>query len=386
MRGIFFLFFCITLSVFSQNHLPNPGFENHQEGFVSHWKQPSPPYYHFEIENNESGKPKSGERFNGLCIANFDRGPEINEKMLVQLITPLKAGQTYCLKIHVRQVILPQDKNPDFFNELQWYFFEDPQDQAAISTGDTNIQVLRFILPEGGDQSAWTLLEQNYVAKGNEKYLSMGYFKDFEREQKALQPPPMEVSTNKRKKKKQEDDFKAFREQIRLMNAAVADFRTRVYFDDLCIAPLYDGTCDCSKLLPDEDERDSLKADLISIDKAPEVGAIIKIENIFFETAKANLLPISYERLNHLHKLLVNQPKMRVQINGHTDNQGAAEMNQDLSEMRAKAVVDYLIGKGIDAARLNAKGFGATKPVADNETEIGREKNRRVTFEVLSNE
>lgn len=74
---------------------------------------------------------------------------------------------------------------------------------------------------------------------------------------------------------------------------------------------------------------------------------------------------------------------LELSINGHNDNQGTAKHNQTLSASRANAVYDYLISKGIDKKRVSWEGFGTTKPKADNTTEEGRQKNRRVEFEIV---
>ena len=75
---------------------------------------------------------------------------------------------------------------------------------------------------------------------------------------------------------------------------------------------------------------------------------------------------------------------LRIEISGHTDNKGSAELNRKLSEERAKAVVDYLIQKGIDSGRLTYFGYGKDDPIETNETEQGRQFNRRTEFKILS--
>ncbi|MBU7577948.1 MAG: OmpA family protein, partial [Flavihumibacter sp.] len=88
--------------------------------------------------------------------------------------------------------------------------------------------------------------------------------------------------------------------------------------------------------------------------------------------------------LDKLVQLLKDNPTLRIQINGHTDAVGKASDNLALSNARAQAVVDYLVKKGIQPARLSFKGFGATQPIADNNTEEGRAKNRRTEVKVTS--
>lgn len=109
----------------------------------------------------------------------------------------------------------------------------------------------------------------------------------------------------------------------------------------------------------------------------------IRLENIEFDTDKSTLRPISIEELNELHQLLIKNDTLKIAIHGHTDDQGTTAYNQRLSEKRAKAVYDFLINKNVQAERLRYKGFGETEPIDDNETEAGREVNRRVEFIIL---
>ena len=106
----------------------------------------------------------------------------------------------------------------------------------------------------------------------------------------------------------------------------------------------------------------------------------IVLKNVFFETGSADLKKESLVELNRLKNLLEDNPSLKIQINGHTDNVGSDEDNLKLSDGRAKAVYDFLIENGITASRLKFKGFGETQPVASNETEEGRQQNRRTEF------
>lgn len=114
-----------------------------------------------------------------------------------------------------------------------------------------------------------------------------------------------------------------------------------------------------------------------------EVGKKVIIENIFFETGKAKLKPESYEELNKVVELLRNNKDLKLEIAGHTDNIGNYATNKELSSNRAKSVVEYLVGHGIDKSRLVHKGYSFTEPIAPNDTPEGRQKNRRVEFEIL---
>ncbi len=111
-----------------------------------------------------------------------------------------------------------------------------------------------------------------------------------------------------------------------------------------------------------------------------ELNATVRLKNIQFSSKSFQLEPVSMIELNKLVQLMNDNPSMKIQINGYTDNVGNDADNLKLSETRAKAVADYLISKGIDSKRLTSKGFGETKPIADNSTEEGRFLNRRTEF------
>lgn len=112
-------------------------------------------------------------------------------------------------------------------------------------------------------------------------------------------------------------------------------------------------------------------------------GGTVILKNVFFETAKFDLKRESNIELDKLITLLKQNPKLKIELSGHTDNVGKKQENQLLSQNRAKAVYDYLVKQGIEATRLAHKGYGDTKPVADNNTEAGRHENRRTEFKVM---
>lgn len=116
-----------------------------------------------------------------------------------------------------------------------------------------------------------------------------------------------------------------------------------------------------------------------------EAGAAVILKNIFFDTKKSELKPASLSELDKVVALMNENPRLRIQISGHTDNIGQEKDNGLLSNDRAKAVVTYLASKGINMQRLVYKGFGASQPVASNNTEAGRAMNRRTELMVISN-
>ncbi len=112
-------------------------------------------------------------------------------------------------------------------------------------------------------------------------------------------------------------------------------------------------------------------------------GRSVVINNVFFDTDKSMLKPESNAELQVLAQFLRDNADVRIEIGGHTDNTGSEERNLELSQNRAKAVYDFLISSGINSSRLSYKGYASSKPIADNDTDEGRAKNRRTEFKVL---
>jgi OmpA-OmpF porin, OOP family len=138
----------------------------------------------------------------------------------------------------------------------------------------------------------------------------------------------------------------------------------------------------------DEDDKCIDRVGPASNQGCPEIAQAVidKInyaaKNVFFATGSAKLLPKSFKALDEAAKLLKSDETLMVDVDGHTDSKGDEAKNQTLSENRAKAVVDYLVSKGIAASRLKSTGYGSTKPVGDNKTDAGRASNRRTELAV----
>jgi outer membrane protein OmpA-like peptidoglycan-associated protein/Tol biopolymer transport system component len=115
-----------------------------------------------------------------------------------------------------------------------------------------------------------------------------------------------------------------------------------------------------------------------------EVGKSVVLKNVFFDTDKFDLKQKSKIELDKLITFLAKNKTVIIELGGHTDNVGSAKSNQILSENRAKSVYSYLLENGVPEERLAAKGYGDTKPIADNATEKGRAENRRSEFKIIS--
>lgn len=127
-----------------------------------------------------------------------------------------------------------------------------------------------------------------------------------------------------------------------------------------------------------------LKPQLVNISLTPiSTGETMVLRNIFFDSGKFSLKDESLAELSKLFEFLKDNPNLKIEIQGHTDNVGSENYNLELSENRAKAVYEYLTNSGIDAARLQYKGLGYSCPLSDNTTESGRSLNRRTEIKIL---
>ncbi|MEL6560599.1 MAG: OmpA family protein [Bacteroidota bacterium] len=116
-----------------------------------------------------------------------------------------------------------------------------------------------------------------------------------------------------------------------------------------------------------------------------EVGNTVRLEHILFERASDRFLSGSEKELELLYQMMVDNPDVSIFLEGHTDSFGNPKSNQRLSQERVDAVKDYLVSKGIKANRIDGKGFGGTRPIADNSSQETRKLNRRVEFRVTAN-
>lgn len=120
----------------------------------------------------------------------------------------------------------------------------------------------------------------------------------------------------------------------------------------------------------------------VDLEKIKE-GSTSVLKNIFFDTDKYDLKEKSVTELQRIISFLKENPSTRIEISGHTDNVGAVAYNRQLSDKRAQAVYHYLVEKGVDPGKLTPKGYGPDKPIASNETEAGRQMNRRIEFKII---
>ena len=133
-----------------------------------------------------------------------------------------------------------------------------------------------------------------------------------------------------------------------------------------------------------KDHIDKSKPYLMDVPLQPiGMNEVVVMRNIFFDTDKYDLRSESMAELSKLVALLKNNPALKIEVMGHTDNVGDDAKNMKLSENRAKSVCDYLISKGVEQSRVKYKGYGKTVPLKPNDTDENRQLNRRTEFKII---
>jgi OmpA-OmpF porin, OOP family len=116
-----------------------------------------------------------------------------------------------------------------------------------------------------------------------------------------------------------------------------------------------------------------------------EVGTTVSLKNVLFKQSSTDLLSGSSEELNVVASFMRANPKVKIQLSGHTDNRGVQKDNVTLSQARVKKVKEYLVSKGVSKRRMSGRGYGGSKPIASNDSEESRKLNRRVEFTIIKN-
>jgi outer membrane protein OmpA-like peptidoglycan-associated protein len=135
--------------------------------------------------------------------------------------------------------------------------------------------------------------------------------------------------------------------------------------------------------VPDTTPTTTAEATAEEVAVIEEIRADLQLEGIEFSTGSANIRPESRDVLDRVAATLLENPTVRVEVGGHTDNIGDPAFNQTLSAARASSVVAYLVNKGIDAERLTSKGYGQDKPLVPNDSSANRRQNRRIEFTII---
>lgn len=341
------------------NLVPNNGFElyattplgwyykgEHFSSTLKYWSSPtatSPDAYSPKVRVPDTWaekgfgklKPHTGVSMVGITVFGCENGkPHCREYIQIQLLEPLVIGQDYLLEFyyhHLSRSLRINNIGASFSKKKINTKLEDPLYNLP-TVYEKEVMTAA---------SGWKKFSKKFKAKEDADYLIIGNF--------FTDKQTLTTSSNK-------PDGLNF---------------AYYYIDDVLLKKI-------PPILPIPVPDDDLTK--VKIEK----GKIVQLKNIYFETNGYELEPRSFLELKKLLYVLREHPTMTIEIRGHTDNQGSHEYNMKLSEGRAKSVLDFLIYNGIKAYRIKSKGFGETIPLTENDTEDGRQLNRRVEFEILT--
>ena len=334
-------FFCFSFYLLAQNLVYNPSFEDAKyrpqamldEGkeftrFVGSWSSPNYASPDFITKIFRSSKintipPHSGENMIGVVV----QGPHWGEYAAIKLREPLEVGQKYYVEFWLSAPAYYAKKNTGtpILND----YFGIRFDKRIWITDTKVIDRKPQIVAKLGTRlqpEKWIKINGSYTATEAATHLILGQFNG----------PDLE-------------------------NVTMGYF----FIDDIFVEKI-------------EKEAERFEPSR-SYQIKGKVASIV-LENIYFETDKFDLLPESFTELNKLVNIMLQNKGMTVEIQGHTDDQGGATHNLQLSENRAKSVFSYLAKQGVKEQRMTIKGYGLSKPVDTNDTETGRKRNRRVEF------
>ena len=371
----------ISEYVSAQNLVLNPSFEDFSkcpeklnvEGHVlknlKNWNQPTYgtcDYFNFKCDFSlkivsDIGylPPRTGNGMAGLVCNSVH--PDYREYIEGKLIKPLIKDSLYCVDMFVSLA----SKSRYSVDCIGMYISDvELSDIKSLTNSYKPIKVKPQIrTPRGATikSDKWVQVSGIYKAKGEEQYITIGDFCS---------------------------DNEQILDRVIIKNTTSSKYysikKIAYYFiDDVSVIPIHDSAnCKCMQ------QKTIIKDNVLNVE-LNKINNIVPdkqtvLQNIYFDTDKYELLPQSYKELDSVLVNQLNENKnIKVEILGYTDNDANEEYNLKLSENRAKAVVEYLISKGIDKSRLTYKGYGAINPVAPNDTETNKAKNRRVEFKII---
>lgn len=302
-------------------------------------------YYQSPLKNDTTAQ-KGG--YTGYCYTGFRFRKKYKEFLQVKLVEPLHRGTIYEYTMHIRLAFWSNSILRSFGVLFTKAGYKGQYDVVKSNMVDT-------VCVQGGLMQGyqWFSIKGFYKADGGEKYITIGNF-----------------SPRIRK------------DMVRIDVFRLGPKESYYFVDDIKLikSPQFEEKIAVERIGPNYQEL--WKDSILQVSESVAVGEKISLNNIFFVNARYYLLPESNVELNKLALYLMQNPQIQIQINGHSDNAGSKHKNQKISELRAREVFEYLIKRGVQN-KMFYKGFGSTQPIAENDTEEGRSKNRRVEFEII---
>ncbi|WP_317899983.1 OmpA family protein [Aurantibacillus circumpalustris] len=334
-----------------KNLIPNGSFENYRKKANDIRKAvPWRPietidYYHNPLKNDTTIQKGA---YSGYCYTGFRFRRKYKEFLQVKLVESLHRGTIYEYSMHVRLAFWSNAILRSFGVLFTKGGYKGQSDVVKSNMIDT-------VCVKGGLMKGyqWFTIKGFYKADGGEKYITIGNFASIIK-----------------------------KDMVRIDVFRIGPKESYYFVDDIKLirAPQFEEKIAVERVGPNYLEQ--WKDSTLQVKEDVKIGEAIGLNNISFVNGKYYLLPESYIELNKLAQYLLLNPRIEIQINGHSDNVGLKFRNQKVSELRAREVFEYLIKKGVQNKMLY-RGFGSSFPIADNETEEGRIKNRRVEFEII---
>lgn len=359
------------------NLVINPGFEEVERTYcawttdvnkfnaaVRGWNSPTqttPDHFSTTLDPDCWAHPKkhsggkqsthSGNGMVGVKIYGKGNTPSFwHEYVQTELPEPLQAGVRYIAECWVLRAVRSNEAS----NNIGIAFTD-----APVSTRD---RLPLYITPTVNEEKlvkgGWHKVKGVFDATGNERYLLIGnFYSDDE-------------ATHERQPNGERGGY-----------YFIDDVNVRIAPPGTALTPKPKESIPPPPRPVVPDHTSSTAVDIHQVE--PAVGTRVRLDNVQFAFDKADLLPGYEKELDRLVDLMTDFPFMRVEIEGHTDDQGSDDYNLRLSDDRAKAVVDYLLKKDVEKERLTWKGYGETKPLVPNDSEANRAINRRVEFRII---
>jgi OOP family OmpA-OmpF porin len=367
---LFNLLSLLALGLFSQNLIMNPGFEKTKCGTWTNssiencvnWSSPNlqtPDFFNNQCNDYGTVKipdlkwwgpqyPHHGKAYNGI-IGYRPNGGDIDKIICEYMQGKLKKTLTPDTKYIFEMYVSLAECSMLNLKKIGVFFSEKEINEKSFKPLVFNPSIILNLSQI--DTTSWVGVSGEYVAKGGEQYIIIGSFLNDDKVKYSKVKPSKEI-------KGAREEAYYFIDDVSLIEEGT--FNDPPPLDSIPVV-----------IKPKEPGPDTI---------LPEVGVPIVLKNIFFESGKYELLPESNYELTKLYTMLAKNEGAAIIINGYTDNVGKKQDNLLLSKNRAKAVYEFLIAKGISKDRLRFEGYGDSHSVADNTTEEGREKNRRVEF------
>lgn len=365
----------------------NPSFEEiwncpysmNQLKFTKSWfpfgtADPSPDFFNGCAQDNIMGVPhnifgkqeaRTGDSYVGMIsylTSKSGRGWKVpanhREFIMVQLTKPLIKGNEYYGEFWVNLA----DHCEFAIDKIGMRFTQDMPtfDWQAMDLGYYNAHINSEEGKVLNDNDGWVKISGTFKAKGDELALTIGTF-----------DPDSKLTVKKTKRKFLDDKDSQIPKDMKPMIAYY-------FIDDVKVTPVDPN----ESIFPDPVANVPSETEYFG---PTEVGQKFTLQNIYFEFGSSRLLRGSYLELNKLLEYMQKHPRVKIQIEGHTDNVGSREHNQQLSTARAQAVMNFLVAKEINDFRVEYKGFGSSQPVVPNTTPENQALNRRVEILILEN-